>query len=91
MIPLNNRLSVHILRDLSASCPKTIHALSNWMDHAAFWLADLSSHPRTPDQASFMIGLLGMSLSTNLGVSLPEACQMLKDETRLHQLQKELS
>ena len=88
---LANRLSVHILHDLAKNCPKTIHAMASWMDAAAFWLADLASHPRTPDQAAFMIGLLGMSLATNLGITLPEACQMLKDETRFHQLQKELS
>jgi hypothetical protein len=89
--PLANRLSVHVLHDLTANCPRTILALESWMDHCAFWLADLASHPATPDQINFMIGLLALGLAKNMGWTLPEASNLLRDEMVMYQLNKELS
>lgn len=39
----------------------------------------------------FMIGLLGLALAPNMGVSLPEACRMLKEEMALRQAQRQLT
>lgn len=88
---LATRLAVHACHDLASDCPKTIHALTNWLEHAGFWLAELSEHPRSPDQVSFMIGLLGLALAPTMGCSLPEACQTLKDELALQLVKRQLT
>lgn len=90
-IPLANRLSVHVLNDLNANCPKTILAINNWIDQVTFWLADLSTHPRTSDQTAFMLYLLSMNLAATMGCSLQDARQLLKDELIIHQFERVLS
>lgn len=86
---LANRLAVHICHDLAKHAPQTLHALDNWLDHCGFWLAQLAACPRTPDQAQFMVGLLGLSLSREMDLTLPDACQVLRDHMKLHLLTKE--
>ena len=88
---LANRLAVYACHDLVKFCPKTVQAMASWLEHSGFWLAELSAHPRTPDQAAFMIGLLGLALAPNMGVSLPEACRVLRDEMALQQAQRMFS
>jgi hypothetical protein len=87
---LANRLSVHVLHDLASTCPKSVLSVERWLEHVAFWLADLASHPNTPDQVHFMIGHMGVAMSTHLGWPLQDACRELKDQLQLHQLNKEL-
>ena len=86
---LANRLATHICHDLAKRAPKTLHALDSWLDHCGFWLAELARCPRTPDQVQFMVGLMGLSLSREMNLSLPDACQVLRDHLKLHQLIKE--
>lgn len=86
---LANRLAVHICHDLAKHAPKTLHALENWLDHCGFWLAELARCPRRPDQVPFMVGLLGLSLSREMDLTLPDACQVLRDHMKLHLLTKE--
>lgn len=86
---LANRLSVHICHDLATHAPKTLHALDNWLDQCGFWLADLSRHLRTQDQLQFMVGLLGLALSREMSLTVPDACQVIRDHMKLHVLTKE--
>lgn len=86
---LANRLAVHICHDLAKHAPKTLHALDNWLDHCGCWLAELARCPRRPDQVPFMVGLLGLSLSREMDLTLPDACQVLRDHMKLHLLTKE--
>lgn len=90
-ISLANRLSVYALRDLSSHPPLDLNAAKTWLDHCGFWLADLATHPRTPDQLPFMIGLLAMAMRTHLPKwPQQEACNTITEYLRLHQLTKEL-
>lgn len=86
---LATRLAVHACHDLASECPKTIYAMANWLEHTGFWLAELSEHPRTPDQVAFMTGLLGLALAPNMGVCLAEACRVLRDEMVLQQVKRQ--
>lgn len=85
---LANRLAVYACHDLVKVCPKTIQAMAEWLDHAGFWLAELSTCPKTHDQVPFMIGLLGMALAPNMGVAFGEANRVLRDEMALKQAQR---
>lgn len=87
---LANRLATHLCHDLSLHAPKTLHALDSWLDHCGFWLAELARCPRTPDQVAFMTGLLGLALSREMHLTLPDACQVLRDHMKLHLLTKEV-
>lgn len=91
MSTLATRLAVYACKDLVKYCPKTVQAMASWLEHAGFWLAELSTYPRTPDQVAFMIGLLGLALAPNMGVSLPEACRVLKDEMALQLATRQLT
>lgn len=88
---LATRLAVYACHDLVKFCPKTVQAMAAWMDQAGFWLAELSAHPRTPDQSAFMIGLLGLALAPNMGVTFEEAKRVLIDEMALQQAQRMLT
>lgn len=85
---LANRLAVYACHDLVKFCPKTVQAMAAWLDQAGFWLAELASCAKTPDQAPFMVGLLAMALAPNMGVSFTEATRVLRDEMALQQAQR---
>lgn len=88
---LSTRLAVYACHDLVKECPKTLHAMANWIDHAGFWLAELSTCPRTPEQVGFMIGLLGMALAPNMGVSFDEAKRVLQEEMAIQLAQRQFT
>lgn len=91
MTTLANRLAVYACHDLVKFCPKTVQAMAAWLDQAGFWLAELASCAKTPDQAPFMIGLLGLALAPNMGVTFEEAKRVLIDEMALRQAQRMFS
>lgn len=87
---LANRLAVHVLRDLNKSCPKTIHALENWIDQCGFWLAELLPHQVDSAQVAMQIALLDLALKREQGFQLANAIHLLKESMRLHQAANDL-
>ena len=83
---LANRLAVHACLDLEKSCPLTIKATVHWLHQVGFWLAELSRHPASPDQLWAMVGRLAQPYAWAMGMSLPQACQVLKEHLILHQM-----
>ena len=91
MSTLATRLAVYACKDLAAHCPETIEAICYWTDHAADWLTEVAADPRARHEVPRLIGPLGLALAPKLGVSLPEACRMLKEEMALRQAQRQLT
>lgn len=87
---LANRLAVHVLRDLNKNCPRTIHALENWIDQCGFWLAELLPHQVDSAQVSMQIALLDLALKREQGFQMANAIPLLKESMRLHQAANEL-
>lgn len=83
---LRNRLAVSACLDLAKHCPRTVLAMPHWLDQVGFWLADLSVRPTTPDQVWGMIGQVAHPYAWAMGMSWPEACQVVKEQMALHQL-----
>ena len=90
MPPLANRLPVYILKELSKSCPHTLHEVTSWMDQCGFWLEELNQHALTPDQVACMIGLLGLAVSREAGWPVHTATAELRNYMRLYQIRKEV-
>lgn len=87
---LATRLAVYACKDLAKSAPKTYNALTNWLQHSGFWLAELSTCPKRHDQVSCMIGFLGLSLSReNQDIPLQQACKSLYEHMTLHQMTRQ--
>lgn len=88
---LATRLAVHVLRDLNKSCPKTIHALENWVDQCGFWLADLVTHQVDSAQVAMQIALLDLALKREQEDFQPTTIiALLKESMREHQATNEL-
>lgn len=90
MPTLANRLAVHVLRDLNKNCPRTIHALENWIDQCGFWLAELLPHQVDSAQVAMQIALLDLALKREQGFQMANAIPLLKESMRLHQAANEL-
>ena len=87
---LANRLAVHVLRDLNKNCPRTIHALENWIDQCGFWLAELLPHQVDSAQVATQIALLDLALKREQGFQMANAIPLLKESMRVHQAANEL-
>jgi len=88
---LANRLAVHVLRDLNKNCPKTIHALENWIDQCGFWLAELLPHQVDSAQVAFQIALLDLALKREQAdFHMANCIPLLKESMRLHQAANDL-
>lgn len=90
MPTLANRLAVHVLRDLNKNCPRTIHALENWIDQCGFWLAELLPHQVDSAQVAMQIALLDLALKREQGFQMENAIPLLKESMRVHQAANDL-
>ena len=86
---LHTRLATYACLDLVKSCPLTTGATVYWLHQAGFWLAELSRQPATDDQLWAMVGRLAQPYAWAMGMSVPQACQVLKEHMRLHQLTRQ--
>lgn len=88
-LSLQTRLDTHACLDLEKSCPLTTGATVHWLHQAGFWLAELSRQPATPDQLWAMVVRLAHPYAWAMGMSIPQACQVLKEHMTIHQILKD--
>lgn len=88
-LSLHTRLATFACKDLAANCPKTTGGTIDWLHHAGFWLAELSAQPASPDQVWALVGVMAHPYAWTMGMTWPDACQVLKEHMKLHQLTRQ--